>query len=474
LSHKSKTQPLKIVFMKKLNLLLFFSFLFKINAFAQSVGVGTNTPNSSAMLDVSSTTKGMLVPRMTTAQRTAIASPANGLITYDTDTKSVWYFNGTSWINMVAGGGGFTLPYSQTVNMSGTVFQLENTGTGNTMMVGSTGGTGLNAYSVNGAAINANSSNGFGIITTSTNSNALHAFSNNANNLLPTIRANNTGGGVGLHASAVNDNGIFGTSSAVSKAGVRGESSSAGGDGVLGINTAAGVGVRAQSNTGTGLSAYSTTGTSLSASTISGTGIYANSLSGLALNVNGNLKIAGGNTNPVNGAVLTSDANGNASWKTNRVAFRASGVNSSQNSLPDNDYKRIYFGNLDYDYAGNFTMLIPGSTPNSTSSTFTAPVKGLYHFDAHTEAGSNDVSDMDWGWIRIVVDRNGTILTMENLPGSNDPSAPNGMIYRISADLQLLPGDKVFIEVLQRNDGEVGGIFTSGYTYFNGHLVFAD
>ena len=46
---------------------------------AQNIGIGTNSPHASALLDVSSNSKGMLVPRMTSAQRTAIASPATGL-----------------------------------------------------------------------------------------------------------------------------------------------------------------------------------------------------------------------------------------------------------------------------------------------------------------------------------------------------------------------------------------------------------
>ena len=51
----------------------------------QNVGIGTTTPDASSMLDVTSTSKGMLVPRMTTAQRTAIAAPTNGLLVYDTN-----------------------------------------------------------------------------------------------------------------------------------------------------------------------------------------------------------------------------------------------------------------------------------------------------------------------------------------------------------------------------------------------------
>jgi uncharacterized protein (TIGR02145 family) len=61
----------------------------------------TNTPpNTSAMLDVSSTSKGLLIPRMTTSQRTGIATPAQGLNVFDTQTKSFWYFDGLVWKEM--------------------------------------------------------------------------------------------------------------------------------------------------------------------------------------------------------------------------------------------------------------------------------------------------------------------------------------------------------------------------------------
>jgi hypothetical protein len=73
---------------------------------AQSVGIGTNAPNASAQLDITSTTKGMLIPRMTTAQRTAIAAPANGLMVYDTNLASFYFYNGTAWAAVNSGGGG--------------------------------------------------------------------------------------------------------------------------------------------------------------------------------------------------------------------------------------------------------------------------------------------------------------------------------------------------------------------------------
>eukprot|EP01041_Mallomonas_annulata_P000225 gene225-410_t len=77
---------------------------------AQSVGINNTgaTAQPSAMLDVSSTNKGLLVPRMTIAQRDAIASPATGLLVYQTNgTAGFYYYNGTVW-TAIGGSGGST------------------------------------------------------------------------------------------------------------------------------------------------------------------------------------------------------------------------------------------------------------------------------------------------------------------------------------------------------------------------------
>lgn len=71
--------------------LLFLSFLVCGFSYAQ-VGIGTTDPDPSSMLDVESETQGMLVPRMTTAQRNAITDPAKSLLVFDT-TENTYYFN---------------------------------------------------------------------------------------------------------------------------------------------------------------------------------------------------------------------------------------------------------------------------------------------------------------------------------------------------------------------------------------------
>ncbi|MCW5913168.1 MAG: tail fiber domain-containing protein [Chitinophagaceae bacterium] len=75
---------------------------------AQTVGVNTTTPDPSSVLDVTSTTKGFLAPRMTEVQKLAISNPANGLLIYQTDGTSGFYvFKGTEWIAMNNPGGVF-------------------------------------------------------------------------------------------------------------------------------------------------------------------------------------------------------------------------------------------------------------------------------------------------------------------------------------------------------------------------------
>ncbi len=62
-----------------------------------SVGIGTSSPNASALLDVSSTTKGVLIPRMTTTQRNAIVTPQTGLLVFDITTNSFWFRSTSAW-----------------------------------------------------------------------------------------------------------------------------------------------------------------------------------------------------------------------------------------------------------------------------------------------------------------------------------------------------------------------------------------
>src|SRR5438094_780925 len=102
--------------MKKYLFLILLSVICQLS-FAQNTGIGTPTPNASAMLDITSINSGLLVPRMNSAQRTGIATPAQGLLVYDTDTNTFWFYNASVWINLsVSAGSSWLLTGNSSTN----------------------------------------------------------------------------------------------------------------------------------------------------------------------------------------------------------------------------------------------------------------------------------------------------------------------------------------------------------------------
>ena len=87
---------------------LLFSFLTSITLTAQ-VAIGTDRPHSSAQLDLTSTTKGLLPPRMTMEQQMAIENPAAGLVIYciDCTPKGLYNYDGKTWNALVNKGNAF-------------------------------------------------------------------------------------------------------------------------------------------------------------------------------------------------------------------------------------------------------------------------------------------------------------------------------------------------------------------------------
>ena len=105
--------------------------LFTVHCFSQ-VGVNTTgaAPVGSAMLDVISTTRGMLITRMTKANREAIASPVDGLMIYNTDCGIFEYYNGTKWVpiystgNLLLSPGSISGARTVTSGQSGVVYSI--------------------------------------------------------------------------------------------------------------------------------------------------------------------------------------------------------------------------------------------------------------------------------------------------------------------------------------------------------------
>ena len=95
-----------------------------VNSAGNRVGMGTNSPNSSSILDLTSTTMGLLLPRMTTAQRNAIVSPVDGLMIYNSTTKSFDGYSNSAWKPVVS-------PSLNT--QTGTTYSLAGTDCGSTV-----------------------------------------------------------------------------------------------------------------------------------------------------------------------------------------------------------------------------------------------------------------------------------------------------------------------------------------------------
>jgi len=104
------------------------SLFISVKGHAQGMAVNTSgaAADASAMLDVKSTSQGVLVPRMTAAQRGLIGSPATGLLVYQTDgTAGFYFYNGTQWTSL--SGGGSTAPAITTQYHAGSSYSVATT-----------------------------------------------------------------------------------------------------------------------------------------------------------------------------------------------------------------------------------------------------------------------------------------------------------------------------------------------------------
>ena len=193
--------------------------------------------------------------------------------------------------------------------------------------------------------------------------------------------------GIGT-ATPVNKLDVVSTAAASTNASIHSTNTGISGNAVLGVSNNAGTyGVRGTSNAGTGVQGYTSTVYALVGTSLSGTAVYAQS-GGYGLISSGKIKFSGGNTNPSDGALLTSDANGNATWKRSNLAFSA---NTAVNAVPDRTFTKVEFSNEEFDTQNNFVQYT--GTANAGSSVFTAPVAGIYHFSSAVLFEQPDVEE---------------------------------------------------------------------------------
>jgi hypothetical protein len=222
------------------------------------------------------------------------------------------------------------------------------------------------------------------------------------------------------------------------------------------------------SDNGFGVQGYSNNNMAIAGLTTSGIALSASSIIGYALQVSGNLKFAGGNTGPSKDAVLTSDATGNATWKKSNIAFL--GVGTLATPFAEGVFKKVEFVNESYDLQNNFEDYNGGIT--STSSVFTAPVAGVYHFSSTIRFYNSTNSDeyyFEDAQIKLI--KNGA--TLANVINQSK----GGAVYlQIVGDFHLDANDKVWIEAAQFNTPNTAEpLNNAAYSArFSGHLVTAD
>jgi hypothetical protein len=265
--------------------------------FAQNnVGIGTTTPDNSAALEINSTEKGFLMPRMSESQRLKIANPAEGLKVYQMDGKKGEYtFDGAVWQNAVAGvDGDWTLQgnvagatdFIGTTNAQSLTFKVNNINSG---QISAAGG---NTYFGQFAGATNIAGTGTGTVNTAIGNAAMLSNSNGRSNVAiggNSLRGNTTGNfNVALGIDALRSNTTSGFNIAIGTNALK----SSLGAGTVGDNTAIGGNTLSANTTGTSNTAI---GPGALASNTTGSGNFAVGQAAMSGKTSGNNNLALGN-----------------------------------------------------------------------------------------------------------------------------------------------------------------------------------
>ncbi len=251
--------------------MLFAGLLYLQPIFAQtntfptsgSAGIGTLAPDASSVFEIKSTSKGILIPRMTNAQRNLITTPATGLLIYQTNSTPGFYmYNGLAWAQISAGKANSNLNnlsattainqsllpgITNSIDLGSATKMWRNiysTGDAliNTVSIGRGGGSQVNNTTVGFAALGLNTSGNFNTAVGMESLNANTIGSYNTANGLRSLYSNTSGeantavGEESLFSNSVgNVNTAIGAGTLASNS--TGSKNTANGVGVLGYNT---------------------------------------------------------------------------------------------------------------------------------------------------------------------------------------------------------------------------------------------
>ena len=351
-----------------------------------AVNASGSAANTSAVLDVSSTNKGMLVPRMTTAQRTAISNPADALLVFDTTTDSFWYYNGTAaqWQkvgNSVAGANEIN-ELSDAISDATSLFLGNNAGTNDS---GTNSNVGIGLYALNQNTVGGlNSAVGYQCMYHNTSGDFNVALGMNA------LISNTTGShnvSIGFAAADKNTTGYQNTvvgmySNNYNQDGIRNT--------IIGYEAGKGTAIHNKSgNVFLGCQAgFNETGDNklYIENSNSSTPLIGGDFANDSLFFNGVVRITGGN--PALNKILTSDANGNATWEANGAATE---INGLSDAIYDGSSLYLGVNAGDNDIGPSQNVGVGKYALQNNSSGFMNTSTGVYSLQTNT-SGQNNVA----------------------------------------------------------------------------------
>ncbi len=478
---------------------------------AAQVKIGSaGTPNSNAVLELDGgTNKGLLLPRLSNAQIIALTTAPDGMMVYNNTDGFLYLRKGAAWQKISdatnAGGGAFALPYDGTSSSTTTAFSVTSTGNADALRGYASAGDGITGLSTTGKGGYFSSSSGSALVTNAGNvgfgtTTPQYPLDINGRVRIRSNGAYNSAGiwydkiytaGLGSFVGTLNDSsfGIYGAGDwkfvfdytnnrlGINQSNPKAPLSFSNATGnkmdiyYSADNSRYGIGLQASlmqfytGGTGDDIAfGYGSSNVFTENMRIKGNGNVGigNNNPDAKLLVNGSLKITDGTEG--NGKVLTSDANGKASWQSGNANTGFKGLIFSTN-FPSGSFVPVSFrfvGNSVFDDGNNWRPGVDGY------GYYNSPSAGLYHFDLAFVPNRTPVATIMNPQFVVALYVNAEEKTVHTMPFSTGQSMPN---ISYSCNIKLNANDRVQVLIYQ-SSGVTMSIDYTENSFFSGYKVY--